>query len=546
MKIFYSLLLLFVMSSCFKGESADLVIHNAQIHTMVDGDPVFEAIAIRDGKIIEVGPERQILNRYSAEEYIDAQLKDIYPGFTDAHGHIFSYAKQKLSVDLVGCRSYSELINRLEKYKSRHNPDFIIGRGWDQSNWSDTTPFSNKRLNEVFPDIPVCLFRIDGHALIANDMLIQQSNLIEKFRTTEELHSAGSLVFYDTLFSGIAVDNAMNPILEKLPEFKPADLKKAILEIQTELLSFGITGVHEAGIEFGELQLFEELVDQEKLSMNIYAMLLPTEKNIEFAKENGIYTNKNLLVRSFKVYGDGALGSRGAFLKKAYTDQHDHSGYLTTSTRRLEEIAEISQEVGYQMNTHAIGDSTCSILLEIYEKVYASNPDHRWRLEHAQVIDPKDIERYSQSGTIPSIQPTHATSDKNWAENRIGKKRLKGAYAYKSLLKSFGIVAIGTDFPVESPDPFLTLHSAVNRKDKDNLPTMGFLPQESISFENCIKGMTFWAAMASFQENEIGQLSKGMDATLVVFEKPVQNTSFYQANYAYITLIKGKKAYSLE
>ena len=547
-----------------KGSNADLVIHNARIHAMDGTDKIYEAIAIRNGKIIEVGPERQILNKYSAEETIDAGQKDIYPGFTDAHAHIFSYARQKLSVDLVGCTSYDEMIVRIEKYQSIHNRPFIIGRGWDQSLWGENDMPSNEKLNELFPDMPVCLFRIDGHALLANDYLIDKSNVIQKYHDDPELFNGGYYekrpldLSFDGIRSleipleisdeptGVFVDNAMNPILDILPDFGDKELSEAILEIQQELLAYGITGVHEAGVKQKELQLFKRLVDKDKLYLNIYAMLLPTEKNKNFARKNGVWEQDNLLVRSFKVYGDGALGSRGAFLKRRYADRHDHDGYLCTSPERMESIADFCETVGYQMNTHSIGDSTTRVLFDIYAPMAKRNPDHRWRIEHAQVVDPKDIPKFAELGIIPSVQPTHAVSDQRWAEDRLGQDRLHGAYAYKSLLNACGIVAIGTDFPVEYTDPFQTIHAAVNRQNSENHPHDGFLPGEKISLDECIKGMTLWAAMSAFQEDKLGTLEKDKDATLVIFDKPVVANGGYTPNFAYMVFIKGEKVYSVE
>ncbi len=566
MKISFILIVssLILLQSCMKGESADLVIHNANIHTMVDGAKIVEAIAIKDGKIVEVGSERQILNKYSAKKYIDAESKDIYPGFIDAHGHIMSYARQKLSVDLVGCKSYDEMLVRIEKYQSKYNRKFIIGRGWDQSRWKGDEMPTNERLNELFPDIPVCLFRIDGHAILANDYLIKKSDVIKKFNKDEELNQGGYIitkVLKENQFisreygraplefvmnTGVFVDNAMNPILDILPDFPEKELNEAILEVQSELLAYGITGVHEAGLKRHEVEILEELMENKSLHLNIYGMLLPTEDNIEFARENGVYQKDNLTIRSFKVYGDGALGSRGAFMKEVYSDKHNHQGYLTTSLKRMTEIATICEEVNYQMNTHAIGDSTNRVMLEIYQDIYSVQPDHRWRIEHAQIVDPNDFYLFAKAGVFPSVQPTHATSDQGWAESRVGEERMKGAYSYRTLLNQFGMIAIGTDFPVELTDPFATIHAAVNRKNTENIPVNGFLSNESITVEQCIKGMTIWAAFASFQENQLGTLEKGKDATLVIFDRPVSAVADYHYNFAHTTIINGKIVYTVE
>lgn len=546
MKYLFSLLFLsLLVSSCMKGESADLVIHNARIHTMVDGDDVFEAIAIKDGKIVEVGPERQILNKYSADEYIDAGQKDVYPGFNDSHGHLFSYAKQKLSVDLTGCESMDELIYRVQKYQSRNKREFIIGRGWDQSLWEENDTLTNKELNRLFPNTPIMLTRVDGHALLANEALLRKSQAYEKFLQQEykdghfEFNSDGSL-------NGVVVDNAMNPIVAIAPPFSNKEIAEAILEIQNELFSYGITGMHEAGINAEQLSILEKLVDEKKLSIDLYAMLTPTEKNIAFAKKNGIYQNENLIVRSFKVFGDGALGSRGACLKKPYSDMPHHHGYLTTELQEMKRIARVCEETSYQMNTHAIGDSTNKLLLEIYLDQKSVNPDHRWRIEHAQVLSPSDFNLFAESGAFPSVQPAHAISDQRWAEKRLGKERMDGAYAYNSLLQIHGMLAIGTDFPIEVIDPFRTIQAAINRQNKNNEPTQGFLINEKITLEECIKGMTNWSAIASFQEEKIGTLEAGKNATLVIFDRPITAAPFYQANFAHTVFIAGKKVYSVE
>ncbi|MEN9999336.1 MAG: hypothetical protein RI922_2326 [Bacteroidota bacterium] len=533
--------LLIVLTSCFKGKSVDLIIHNAQIHTMNDKAEVFEAMAIKDGKIVELGAERQILNKYTADEEIDAAGKDVYPGFTDAHGHMLSYAKQLLSADLVGSKSFDEVLVRLEKYQSKHNRKFILGRGWDQSLWGTTEFPTNEQLNKLFPTTPVCLIRIDGHALLANDALLKLANI-----TPTTAVDGGIIHLKDGKCTGLLVDNAMNSVYSLIPEYPKKELIQAMLDVQHELFQYGITGVHEAGIENKDIAFFKELIDQHDFTLNTYAMLMPSKENIAFARKKGIYKYKNLSIRSFKVMGDGALGSRGALLKKPYNDDHAHLGVLTTPVSEMKRIATICELTGYQMNTHAIGDSTNNLLLNIYKGIFEVNKDHRWRIEHAQVVDPKDIALFSQYGIFASVQPTHAVSDQRWAEARLGKERMKGAYAYKSLLQQCGMLAIGTDFPIELTDPFLTIHAAVQRKNSDNFPASGFYSNESISLEECIKGMTIWAAYASFEEERLGTLEKGKEATFSVFVNKVSAGPDYQPNFAAYTYIKGKKVYSVE
>lgn len=532
---------LLLASGCFKGKSVDLIIHNAVIHTMDNEMRVVEAMAIQDGKIVELGAERQILNRYTAEEEMDAAGRDIYPGFTDAHAHILSYADQLLSANLVGTKSFDELLVRVEKYASRKKRTCIIGRGWDQSLWANKEFPSNEQLNRLFPTIPVCLIRVDGHALLANDAMLKRAKI-----TASTTIEGGIIHKKNQQCTGLLVDNAMRPVYALLPPFSKKERIEAIQEIQQELLQYGITGVHEAGINYEDIALFNELIDSHAFKLNIYAMLMPTENNILFAKKHGIYTYKNLVIRSFKIIGDGALGSRGALLKRPYSDQANHLGVLTTSLSEMKRIAVICEAVDYQLNTHAIGDSTNKLLLDLYKTIYEVKKDHRWRIEHAQVIDPKDIALFGNYAVFPSVQPTHAVSDQRWAEQRLGKERLKGAYAYKSLLNQFGMLAIGTDFPIEQTDPFLTIHAAVQRKNSENIPSTGFLRSEALTLDECLKGMTIWPAFAGFQEKTLGSLEKGKDATFAIFEKKVQAQSSYTPTFSLYTYIKGEKVYSVE
>lgn len=529
-----------MLLSCMKGQKVDLVIHNAKIHVMDDANSVQEAMAIRDGKIIEVGPERQILNKYRYDEEIDALGKDIYPGLTDAHGHMLMYANQKLGVDLTGAKSMDEVLYRCEKYAAKSSNKFIIGRGWDQSLWANDSMPNNSKLSQVFKDIPVCLYRVDGHAALVNDYVLNKAHI-----TANDV-SGGEVRFENGQATGLLVDNAMDLVTKVLPSYSLNQVKEAILEIQEELYQYGITGVHEAGIDFKHIAMFRSLVKSGKLKMDVYAMLMNSPQNRAFVEKNGRYQFRNLSIRSFKVFADGALGSRGALLKKPYSDDPHSHGLLLTSVGDMKKVADFCLKHGYQMNTHGIGDSANALILAIYKDAFKRNPDHRFRVEHAQVIDPIDFAKFAEYAVFPSVQPTHATSDQRWAEKRLGKNRLLGAYAYKSLLKQYGMLAVGTDFPVESTNPFLTIHAAVQRKNGQNEPMNGFLPNEALSFDEVMKGMTIWAAFASFQENKLGSLEKGKKATFVIFEKPMESQAAFVQNYAWRTFINGKLVFALD
>jgi predicted amidohydrolase YtcJ len=540
-KLFPLLFAALALASCMKGQSVDLIVHNARIHTMDENNSVEEAMAIRDGKIVEVGPERQIMNKYSADEYIDAEKKDVFPGFTDSHGHMMSYARQLLSVDLVGSKSFKEMIIRVEKYAQAKHPKFIIGRGWDQSLWGGDVLPSNEELNRLFPDIPVMLHRIDGHAALVNQKALDLAGI-----TASTVVEGGSVASVDGNCTGLLLDNAINLVSARFPDFGKQELAASLQEVEHELLQYGVTGVHEAGVEQKDYQLLKNLVDKDKLHIDLYVMLFPTPENIAFAKKNGIVQHKNLNVRSFKVIGDGALGSRGALLKDPYSDEVHNHGLLTTSGEEMKRVALIAESIGYQVNFHAIGDSANRIVLELISDIRQRQPDHRWRVEHAQVVDPNDFALFEQVGAFPSVQPTHAVSDQRWAGMRLGKDRMKGAYAYKTLLQKCGMLALGTDFPVEQTNPFLTLHAAVNRTNAEGDPIGGFLPSEALTVDECLKGMTIWPAYAGFRENDLGTLEKGKTATFVILAFPFRIGKVFESNYAFKVFIRGRERYTSE
>lgn len=524
-----------------KGKRVDLVIYNAKIHSMNESDQVYQAIAIKDGKIVELGPDRQILNKYSAAEEVDAQGKEVYPAFTDAHGHMMSYARLKCSADLVGTQSMEELLNRVEKYAQKKKRVCIVGRGWDQSFWANKELPTNEALNERFPNLPVALTRIDGHAMLCNDAMLKRAGI-----TAETKIEGGEVIVKEGKPTGLLLDYAIEMVNKSIPDFSEQELTAALQEIETELFQYGIAEVHEAGLSPKDFKLLRRLYEKRTLKIGMYGMLYPEPENIDFAKKNGFFSVGNLTVRSFKIVGDGALGSRGACLKQPYSDDPHTHGLLTTSQEKLDYYAKIAELTGYQLNIHAIGDSTNSLVLNWIERSTAGLQDHRWRIEHAQVMDLNDLDKIVKTGVYLSVQPTHAVSDQRWAESRLGTRRLAGAYAYKTLLEKAGMLSLGTDFPVEKTDPFLTIFAAVNRKNATGDPIHGFLPKESLRLEDCLKGMTIWPATASFQENSKGTLEKGKWANLVILDQPLKVQEEFSPNFAYQLFVQGKSVYSAE
>lgn len=538
--IFYLLALSLIFNSCYKGENADLVIYNARIHTLDKEGEVHNAIAIKDGKILETGPEREIRNKYSANEELNAEQKEIYPGFQDAHGHIFGLANLNLQCDLTGATSEAQMITRLEKHKNKHGGELILAWGWDQSLWGESELPNNTALNKAFPNTPVVCKRVDGHAALINEAAIKayQLDINQNVR-------GGEIQLEDGIATGILLDNAIELIMNKLPQPSADDLKKEILRIQKKLLSYGITNVHEAGITMEQFRILDELASEGKLKIGVYAMLFPKQEAFDFVLKEGHYNNGPLSVRSFKVIGDGALGSRGACLIHPYHDRQS-TGFLTTSLADLKAITLFAKENNYQVNTHCIGDSTNRNLLHLIDTLMKDVEDHRWRIEHAQIVHPNDLDLFAQAGVIPSVQPTHAVSDMRWAADRLGNERLKtSGYLYKSLLHQNNIIAFGTDFPIEHMNPFLTLHAAINRQNADNLPEGGFQKEEAIGFHESLKAMTLWPAIASFQEGKVGTLEKNKQANFVILDHPLSTSGAYKPNYAWLTYIDGKSVYSM-
>lgn len=525
-----------LLSSCFKGKEADLIIHNARIYSFNLHGDVFEAMAIKDGKIIELGSEREILNKYRGNA-VNAEKKEIYPGFYDAHAHLFSLAEKKMSCDLTGSRSLQEVISRLERFEAQNNPKVLIGKGWDQSLWNNNELPDNSLLNTAFPEKPVILYRVDGHAILVNQTTIEKANI-----TPQLVVEGGEIHFNESGLTGILLDNAIDLIHPVLPKKNNAALKKAIINCQEELLQYGITNINEAGIYLDQLELLQELENEGKLKINIYAMLFPGEAELEFARKNGTYKSEHIHVRSFKVIGDGALGSRGACLTHPYNDAPHTHGFMLSSHEKIKELALFAKEIGYQLNVHSIGDSTNRTILKIMVETLKDTKDRRWRIEHAQIVQPEDIE-YFKTGIIPSVQPTHAVSDMRFVQDRIGKTREKWAYAYQSLLRANGIIALGTDFPVEDVNPFNTIEAAVNRKNPAGEPNGGYLKDEALTLDQTLRGMTIWAAMASFEENEQGSLEPYKDATFIILHNPIQDAATYTMNYAKDVYIRGQRVY---
>lgn len=494
-------------------EPADLVVYNAKVYTVDTAFSTATAFAVKEGRFVAVGDEATIRSRFGAAAELDAGGKTIIPGLIDAHCHFYSLGLKQQQVNLTGTGSFEEVLDRVVEFQEAHQKDFIFGTGWDQNDWEVPAYPTKSELDVLFPDIPVALERIDGHALLVNQKALDLAGIHPETPAEggEILQDAGQL-------TGILIDNPMQMVWDVMPTPDLAAAASALREAQSICLDYGLTTVNDAGLDPGTIALIDSLQRTGELSIRVYAMVSAHPEYLDYYLERPPLKTDRLTVRSFKVYADGALGSRGAVLKAPYSDQPGHFGAMVTPVDSISRLAARIVGSGYQMNTHAIGDSANAVVLRAYREVLAGQPDWRWKIEHAQIVSPEDVALFG-TGIIPSIQPTHATSDMYWAEDRLGKARIPHAYAYKSLLNASGRVALGTDFPVEAVSPFLTFFAAVARQDLNGFPPDGFQYREALGREEALKGMTLWAAYSNFEEAEKGSIEVGKWADFVLLNQ---------------------------
>ena len=502
-----------LVTSC-KYRKADWVVFNANVYTVNDSFEKVTAFAIKDGKFISVGGD-EIVSLYPNALKFDAKGLPIYPGFIDAHCHFFNLGLSLGQVDLRGTKSIEEIEKKLQSYSQNNQFDIIIGRGWDQNLWKSKVFPNNDFLNRLFPDKLVLLRRIDGHALLVNDLVIKKAEINSKTRV-----SGGSILIENNKPSGILIDNAMDLAMNILPSKSSKIISKALIDAQTKAFENGLTTVDDAGLNKRTIMIIDSLQKKGDLKIRVYAMISNTSDNLNYFLDKGIIKQEKLTVRSVKAYLDGALGSRGALLKKPYSDDDKNKGITITTKEELFELAEKLSSKGFQLNTHAIGDKANEIVLDVYNYILKDIEDPRWRVEHAQVVDEFDIQKFN-SKIIPSVQPTHATSDMNWADDRLGSNRLKRAYSYKNLLDWSGKIALGTDFPVEKVNPLLTFYSAVARKDVEGNPLEGFLKENALTRTEALKGMTIWAAYSNFEDSFKGSIEIGKFADFVILTNDI-------------------------
>jgi predicted amidohydrolase YtcJ len=512
-------------------KKADLIIYNAKIYAPDTLASDVNCIAVKKGKIIAVGTDSEIRSRYWTKEYINASGSFVYPGFIDAHSHFTGFALGLRFADLSQTHSFEEILEILQGYRKLHPEGWIVGFGWDQNNWPRKVFPDNKLINKLFPGVPILLTRIDGHAVLASEEAIKAAGITFPGKSGEAVITKGE-------FSGIFLEGMADKLKNAVP--LPSEKEKIdFLATATRLChEAGLTGVTDAGLTKSEIMLLDSLQKSGTLALRIDAWLTPGEDNFEYFMSDSPYVTPFLRVGAVKMYADGALGSRGASLLTPYSDDAHNKGLLVSTPEELSAMCKRAYDHGFQMNTHAIGDAAVRMVLKTYSKFLKPDNDRRWRIEHAQVVNESDFAMFAAYNIIPSIQSTHATSDMDWAGQRLGKDRIKNAYAYKRLLEQNGWLPNGTDFPIEGIEPLKTFYASVARKNTLGQPENGFMPENALSRMEALKSITTWAAKASFSEKVRGSIVVGYDADFTIL-----NTDIIEAND--INILKAKVLYTI-
>ncbi len=529
------------MTACSEKKQASLIVINATVYEVDSAFSKVESFAVADGKIVATGTSKEILKNWTSENTIDAAGKFVYPGFNDAHCHFNGYATNLLQyADLRGTQNQEEIYERLKAHHKKFGGNWILGRSWDQNDWPEKVFPDKTKLDELFPGVPVYLIRVDGHAGWASSEALKLAGI-----TADTKVQGGEVVLKNGQPTGILVDNAMGLMSKILPAVSQIQQQKGLSEAQKNCLAVGLTSVTDCGLDKNTILLMQTMQQKGDLKIRINAMLNPTEENFEYFVKNGPINEEKLRINTIKIYADGALGSRGALLFKDYSDDQGNRGFQIENQAYYDSICQLAIDNNFIVATHAIGDSANRLVLNTYAKFLKGKNDRRWRIEHAQIINPDDFEKFAEYSIVPSIQATHCTSDMYWAENRVGEERIKGAYAYQTLLKQNGWLPNGTDFPVENIEPLFTFFASVFRTDHEGNPSGGWRLEEGLTREQTLRSMTIWAAKASFEENEKGSLEPGKYADFVILDTDLINATPQQVLNAKIesTWIGGERVF---
>ncbi|MGQ4276879.1 amidohydrolase [Pseudidiomarina sp. E22-M8] len=557
MRFVSSLLPLALLLISFTSNAQSILYHNFNGYTLV-GEPgnaailkQFDAMLVVDGKIAAVGPLRTMPKQLqqTAESKVNLHGKTVVPGIIDAHGHMLGLGENLMQVDLRTAASEQDAVTRVQKFAETETGPWVIGRGWNQENWQNRQFPTAKSLDEFIADRPVWLARVDGHAGWANSRALELAGI-----TADTVSPEGGEIIRDANGkpTGVLVDNAMALVESKMPAKNADYYRRALIAAFDHLVSEGITGVHDAGVDATNLAVYQQLAEEGKMPVRVYAMLSASEPSLPELLAAGPITtaDDSLTVASVKIYTDGALGSRGAALIEPYSDAPNTRGLLVTQPNDIEQLFDLIIPHGFQINIHAIGDRANRIALDNFAHAYATigGRNLRHRIEHSQVVHPVDIPRFKELNIIASMQPTHATSDKNMAEDRLGKERMQGAYAWQTFLEQGTIVAAGSDFPVELSNPFFGVHAAVTRQDRDNQPQGGWYAHEAMTLEQALRAFTLDAAYASGQEQQLGSLEPGKWADFIVLDQDpfaVTSDKLWRADVL-ATYVAGKVVFTQE
>ena len=517
--ILFSSLLILTQCQMLKKEQVELLVKDATVYTVDSSFTVVESFVVKDGKILDTGSSAEMERKYDAKRAISLSGRFVYPGWNDAHCHFAGYAQSLNQVDLAGTGSVDEIIERCRAFAKTSPGGWITGRGWDQNDWEVMQFPDRETLDSVFPDTPVLLRRIDGHAGWANTKALEMAGVDKNSRI-----DGGDVILKNGAPSGILIDNAIELVARIIPEPGNEEISAGLRRAQENCFAVGLTSVSDAGLSTNMVRLIDTMQTDGRLKMRINAWLEPSESNFKEFIEKGVYQNDRLTIGTLKLYADGALGSRGARMIEPYSDDPDNRGLFVTDTTRLKELSMRALENNYQVAIHCIGDAANHEVLKIYAGLLKEGNDRRWRIEHAQIIAPSDFPLFGKYRIIPSVQSTHATSDMYWAEERLGAERMDGSYAYRTLLNELGWIPNGSDFPVEDINPLYGFYASVARKDHTGYPEGGFLAEESLTREEALRSMTTWAAKAAFEEDFKGSIEKGKLADFVVTAEDIMTT----------------------
>ncbi len=523
------------------SEPADILFVNARIHTMDAQMSVADAIAVRGERIVAVGSRSSVEARVDADTLIDLGGRTVLPGFIDAHGHLLSLGLARMTVDLVGVSSEEAAAQRVRaRVSAVSEGQWIRGRGWDQNDWPSKRFPARSVLDRAAPRNPVYLARVDGHAAWVNGEALKAAGIT---RSTQDPPGGKILRGENGEPTGILIDAAMELAQRVMPQPSDDEMRQALRLATSELSSLGVTGMHDMGVDLRTIELYKDLIDKDEFPLRVYALVDGPGETWDSIRSSGpiLDYGDRLTVRGIKLYADGALGSRGAAMIEPYDDDPGNRGLTMADEATLQAIVDDAVDRGFQVCTHAIGDRGNSLTLDLYARALAKNGvgDRRLRVEHAQILHPSDIPRFAELGVIPSMQPTHCTSDMYWAEARVGPERINGAYAWRSLLKTGVIIPCGSDFPVEHPDPIPGIAAAVTRRDARGVPASqqdivehfqladasqpkseryseGWYGGQRMTLVEAIRGFTAWGAYAAFEEGKKGTLEPGKLADFVV------------------------------